>query len=346
MAAEIETYGETEDGDVVRRVTIRDGLRVTVLTYGGVLERIEVGGVNVALGVLTLDDYVHRSPSFGAAIGRYANRIGGARFTLDGVEHHLPANEGENCRHGGPRNFGKRVWALREASANAATLELLSADGDAGFPGALLTRMTYFIEGETLRIAYEASTDRPTVLNLTNHSYFNLAGEGAGDVFGHTLQLEADAFLETRPDAIPTGTLLPVAGTPFDFRDAHPIGERIRAAHPQLVQALGYDQCFVLRGHGLRRAATLAHEPSGRALEVWTDQPAMQVYTGNKLTGALYGPSERAYRSGDGVALETQHYPDSPNHPEFPSTVLRPGAVFRSATEYRFARLGGPRPLV
>lgn len=342
MSSQVEHYGETEAGEAVQRITLEDGIRVTVLTIGAVLERIEAPGrdgtrANVALGLTDLDGYMHHSPHFGAVAGRYAGRIAGAKFALDGVEYHLPKNDGENCLHGGPAGFGRRVWTIEDAGRKAVTLSYVSQDGEAGFPGTLRTRLTYALTGAALRLDFEAVTDRPTVLNLTNHGYFNLQSEGAGDVFGHTLQVESDAFLEAGADSIPTGAILPVAGTPFDFTAPHAIGERIRIAHPQIVAALGYDLCFVLRGEAFRRAATLRHEPSGRALEVWTDQPGLQVYTGNKLTGALTGPSGRTYRSGDGIALETQHFPDSPNRERFPDTVLRPGQRFRSATEFRFA---------
>ena len=339
--AQIDSYGHTDDGFEVHRVTLDDGLRAEVLTYGGIIARLEApdrtgGRANVALGLPDLATYVARNPNFGATIGRYAGRIGGARFVLDGVGYDLPTNEGENCLHGGPRGFAKRVWRLEAASRRAATLAYTSEDGEAGFPGRLETRVTFTVDGTVLRLDYEARSDRTTVLNLTNHCYFNLAGEGAGDVFGHQLQVEADRMLETDRHSIPTGTLLDVAGTPFDFRATRLVGERIREAHPQIVLGLGYDCCFVLRGAGLRRVATVRDSGSGRTMMVRTDQPAVQVYTANKLTGALVGPGGRTYRSGDGICLETQHFPDSPNHSAFPSTVLRPGEVFRSVTEYAF----------
>ncbi|HYZ64737.1 MAG TPA: aldose epimerase family protein [Acetobacteraceae bacterium] len=337
----IEPYGTTPLGEAVRRVTIEDGIRIQVLTFGAILERIELpDGTNVALGLDNLEDYATRSPHFGAIAGRYAGRIGGARFMLDGVVYHLPRNEGGNTLHGGPHGFSKRVWSIERTSRDAVTLAYVSADGEEGFPGRLQTRLTYSIAGQTLRIEYEATTDRPTVLNLTNHSYFNLGGEGSGDVYDHVVRIWGAEVLETDAASIPTGRFLEVEGTPFDFRTPHAIGERIRVAHPQIVFGLGYDQCFVLDGRGMRQAAKVMHLQSGRALEVWTDQPGLQFYTGNKLTGALVGPSGRTYRSGDGFCLETQHYPDSPNHPNFPSTVLRPDHVFRSATEYRFSTGG------
>lgn len=342
MQAQIEQYGRTRAGQNVDRVTIEDGLRAEVLTYGGIIARLEVPGRdgrrdNVVLGLTSLDDYETRSPSFGATIGRYANRIGGGRFTLDGVTHTLPQNEGENTLHGGRTGFGKRVWLIERADGASVTLGLVSEDGDEGFPGRLQVRVRFAIEGTTLRLEYTAETDRPTVLNLTNHSYFNLAGEGSGDVWGHELRLASDQIVELRGDSIPTGALLDVTGTPFDFREPQLVGVRVRDAHPQIMAGLGYDACFVLHGGGMRDVAVVRDGGSGRVMTVRTDQPAVQVYSANKLTGTLVGPSGRAYRSGDGLCFETQHYPDSPNHPGFPSTVLRPGEVFRSETEYRFS---------
>ena len=342
MQAQIEHYGQTRSGATVERVTLADGIRAEVLTYGGIIARLEVPGRDgrrdsVVLGLSTLEEYETRSPSFGATIGRYANRIGGGRFTLDGATYTLPQNEGENTLHGGREGFGKRVWTIEQAHGRAVTLSYVSEDGEEGFPGRLQTRVRFAVEGTTLRIGYTAETDRPTVLNLTNHSYFNLAGEGSGDVWGHELRVAADAIVELRADAIPTGALLDVTGTPFDFREMRRVGARVREAHPQIVAGLGYDACFVLRGSGMREAAMLREDSSGRVMTVRTDQPAVQVYSGNKLTGALVGPSGRAYRSGDGVCFETQHYPDSPNHPGFPSTVLRPGEGWRSESEYVFS---------
>ena len=342
MNTRIEPYGQTAAGQEVQRITLEDGLLVQVLTFGAVIERLEAPDragrrENVVLGLQTVEDYAKRSPHFGAMTGRYAGRIGGARFTLDGTEYLLPRNDGDNSLHGGPAGFGRRLWTVERADEASVTLSYVSADGEAGYPGTLRTLLTYTVEGATLRLDYEASTDRPTVLNLTNHSYFNLAGEGSGDVFGHELQIDADEVLEQDAASIPTGRMLAVGSTPFDFRTKRRIGDRVREAHEQILFGLGYDQCFVLQGAGFRRIATVWEDGSGRVMEVRTDQPAVQLYTGNKLTGALHGPSGRTYRSGDAVCLETQHFPDSPNHPSFPSTVLRPGEVFRSRTEYAFS---------
>ena len=341
-----EPYGRTEDGTPVRRLVLEaPRLRVAILTYGAILERAEVpdrDGVvaNVTLGRRSLEEYRARSPYFGAVVGRYANRVAGGRFTLDGREHRLATNDGPNTLHGGLRGFDKRVWTVEDAAPDRVELSLLSPDGEEGFPGTLRVRVTYALEGEdALRIAYAAETDAPTVLNLTNHAYWNLAGEGSGTALDHALTLHADAFLPTDPTQIPTGEVRPVAGTPFDFRVLTPIGARIRADDPQLLAGLGYDHCWVLRG-GVApapRPAARLHDPrSGRTLEVLTDQPGVQFYAGNRLDGSLVGPSGRAYRAGDAVALETQRFPDGPNRPDFPPTILRPGEIFRSTTILRF----------
>jgi aldose 1-epimerase len=340
MGSGVQAFGTTADGREVQRVTLEGGLRVQVLTIGAAIQTLDAPDRtgrpgNVVLGLATAEDYASRSPHFGAVAGRYAGRIGGARFVLDGAEHRLVANEGPNIRHGGPAGFGRQVWRIERADAASVTLTYLSADGEAGFPGALRTSVTYTVEGMALRIEYAASTDHATVLNLTNHSYFNLAGEGSGDVFGHELQLDGDQVLEQDEASIPTGRMLDVAGTPFDFRTPRLVGERVREPHPQILFGQGYDQCFVLRGDGFRRVATA--RGGSRVMEVWTDQPGLQLYSGNKLTGALHGPAGRTYRSGDGLCFETQHFPDSPNQAAFPSTVLRPGAAFRSRTDYVFS---------
>ena len=351
MDARIENYGHTDDGQPVQRITLDDGIGVQILTFGGIVARLETpdrAGMrdNVVLGLPDLATYVARNPNFGTTVGRFAGRIAGGRFALDGVTHVLSANEGLNTLHGGTRGFGQRVWRLEQATTNAVTLALTSVDGDEGFPGTLETRVTFTVEGTSLRIDYEARTDRATVLNLTNHSYFNLAG--GGDVLGHELRIDADRILELNARSLPTGAVLDVTATPFDFRTPAPVGARIREAHPQIVFGLGYDACFVLRGEGFREVAAVRDPASGRVMTVRTDQPAVQLYTANKLTGALIGPAGRTYRAGDALCLETQHYPDSPNQPSFPSTVLRSGAVFRSRTEYSFGtaeRLGGPGAL-
>ena len=318
------------------------GLRVAILALGGVIQRLEVPDrdgrfANVVLGLRSPADYAAQGPYFGALIGRYANRIAGGRFTLDGHGYRLATNDGPNSLHGGAHGFDKRTWTVAAAGPRRIDLLLDSPDGEEGYPGALRVRVAYALEGDaTLRIDYAAETDAPTVLNLTNHSYWNLAGEGSGTALDHELEIAADHFTPVDATLIPTGELRAVEGTPFDFRAPLPIGARIRDDDPQLRLGQGYDHNWVLRG-GPGAAARLRDPGSGRVLEVLTDQPGLQFYSGNLLDGTLVGPGGRAYRSGDGVALETQHFPDSPNRPAFPSTVLRPGGTFRSTTRLRFS---------
>lgn len=339
-------FGRTADGrTVTRHVLALGALRVHVIDYGAIVTAIEVPDpagrtANVVLGLDSLAGYETLSPSFGAVVGRYANRIAGGRFGLDGHTYRLPVNDGPNTLHGGPENFGRQLWQVETVEATRLTLARRSPDGEAGFPGTLDVQVTYSLPGDgVLRIDYDASTDRPTVVNLTNHSYFNLAGEGAGSILDHVVHLESDAFTPTDATQIPTGEIRSVAGTPFDFRAPQPLGHRIRAGDPQLVFAKGYDHNFVLRGTAgtLRPAATCIDPGSGRRLDVATTQPALQLYTGNTLDGTLVGPSGRIYRSGDGVCFEAQGFPDAPNRPAFPSAVLRPGERFRSITEFRFS---------
>jgi len=339
-----EPFGTTADGAAVTRHTLTRGdLRVQVLDYGGIVSRIDVpdrrGRVaNVVLGAADLAGYVASDAHFGALIGRYANRIARGRFSLDGAVHQLPRNQGRNTMHGGPEGFDRRVWRVEAADAASLTLAYRSADGEQGFPGNLDVTVTYCLGDDgTLAIAYAAVTDRPTIVNLTNHSYFNLAGEDAGSALGHMVTLAADAVLETDAEQIPTGRILPVAGTPFDFRTPTALGARIRTAHPQLALAHGYDHTYVLGGDGTLRAVAQAVDPeSGRSLTVATTQPGLQLYTANMLDGTVTGSGGGLYRAGDAVCFEAQGFPDAPNHPVFPSTVLRPDAPFRATTTYRF----------
>jgi aldose 1-epimerase len=341
-----EPFGSLPDGTAIDRYTLSNGgLEVRVLTYGAIVQELrDPTGTNVALGFATLDDYVERnSPYFGAIIGRYANRIGGAAFTLDGVTCRIPANEGPNSLHGGTAGFDKRVWRVGAAGpvADGARLELLytSPDGEMGYPGTLDVRLTYTLAGVgSLRIDYQASTDRPTVVNLTNHTYWNLAGEGSGSIADHVLTLAASRYTPLGPGWIPTGEIAPVAGTPLDFREPVAIGARIDEAFPQLALTGGYDHNYVLDRDddtSLVRAALVREPASGRELEVLTTEPGLQLYSGNLLDGTPAGTSGRRYVRRSGLALETQHFPDSPNQRGFPSTVLRPAEVYRSATVYR-----------
>ncbi|WP_049573589.1 aldose epimerase family protein [Nonomuraea sp. SBT364] len=309
-------FGTLPSGEPVERHELSSGrLRAAVLSYGAILQTLEVSGVNVVLGLPALDDYLTRSRYFGAVVGRYGNRIAGGRFTLDGTEHTLPVNNGPNSLHGGTDGFDRRVWTVADVTGSFITLTLTSPDGDQGYPGTLTASLTYTLDGDALRLDYAAETDAPTVLNLTNHSYFNLAG--GGDVLGHVVRIAADHYLPVDEHKIPTGEHAPVKGTVFDFTTPHAVGERF---------AGGYDHCYVLDGD-----ITVVEPLSGRTMEVTTTEPGVQFYAGGMLDGVAtpYGPHA-------GLCLETQHFPDSPNQPAFPTTVLRPGERHASSTTYRF----------
>ncbi len=350
-------FGATSGGAPVDRWTLDSGsgVRADVLTYGAILHSLRLpaaggrdDGGSVVLNLPAVADYEERSPFFGAVIGRYANRIADGRFTLDGAAHTVPANDRGHALHGGPDGFDRRMWRAEPGPADddgvTLRLTLHSPDGDMGFPGALDVTAVYTLRRDgTLRVDYTAHTDRTTVVNLTHHAYFNLAGAGAGDVLRHTLALDSASYLPVTATGIPSGAPEATVGTPFDFADPHAIGERIGADHPQLRATGGYDHCWVL-GTGpqdgpLRRAARLADPVGGRRLEVWTTEPGVQVYTGNTLDGSLSGADGKPYERHGAVCLETQHFPDSPNRPDFPSTVLTPEAEFRSTTEFRFPHL-------
>jgi aldose 1-epimerase len=345
-------YGVTEDGRSVDIYTLANGsgMRVGILTFGCIIASIEVPDragrlANVVLGLDSLDGYAHRSPHFGAVVGRFANRIARGRFAIDGTEYRLDTNNGPNALHGGRRGFDKRAWDAVGGEGEALRLSYLSPDGEEGYPGTLAVEVAYRLgKANELRIDYRATTDRPTVVNLTNHSYFNLAGEGSGDILDHVVAIEADGFTPTDATQIPTGEVRPVRGTPFDFTVPCAVGERIRRDDEQLRPARGYDHNWVLRRteHGGVQPAARAFDPkTGRILEVLTDRPGVQFYTGNSLTGALAGPSGRTYRQSDGLCFETQAFPDAPNQPAFPSAVLRPGEHFRSTTVFRFSTGSG-----
>ncbi|NEE01592.1 aldose epimerase family protein [Phytoactinopolyspora halotolerans] len=352
-----EVFGTTPDGTQVDAYTLSNasGVRARILTYGGILQSLETpdrDGVsaNIVLGFDNLADYLERNPYFGTITGRYANRIANGTFTLDGVTYRLTQNRPPLHLHGGAAGFSHRIWSARVVgdAADGATasgdvaveLTYTSPDGEEGYPGTLeaTVRYTLTADGE-LRIDYHATTDAPTIVNLTNHAYFNLAGEGSGSVLGHLVRLNAEHYTPTDEQAIPTGEIAPVEGTPLDFREPMEIGTRIRDPHPQLVIAGGYDHNYVVArsGDGLELAARVTEPGSGRVLSVHTTEPGIQFYTGNQLTTPLVGTGGRQYRQGDGLCLETQHFPDSPNHRQFPSTVLRPGEVFRSSTLFAFS---------
>jgi aldose 1-epimerase len=347
-----EPFGTTPGGTPVERYTLTNsnGMTVRVITFGGIIQSVEVPDrdgqtANVALGFDNLTDYVERnSPYFGCITGRYANRIARGRFTLDGVTYQLATNNGPNHLHGGNVGFDKRVWAateVREKDGVGVRLTYTSPHGEEGYPGTLRVAVTYLLtEANEIRIDYEATTDRPTIVNLTNHSYWNLAGEGSGTALDHELWLNADRFTPVDPTLIPTGELAPVAGTPMDFTEPHVIDERIRDDFRQLQIGQGYDHNWVLnqaKPGEMTAAARLRDPGSGRVLEISTTEPGIQFYSGNFLDATLQGTSGRTYRQGDGVALETQHFPDSPNKPQFPSTVLRPGEQYQTTTVYAFS---------
>ncbi len=343
-------YGTLSTGERVLRATLTagNGVSVSIISYGGIVTRIEApdreGRLgNVVLGFADLAGYEAHNGNhhFGALIGRFANRIAKGRFALDGRDYQLPVNDGPNSLHGGPAGFGRRAWILTPQGDDAVVLSLDSADGEAGYPGALRIDVTYRLDDDgTLRLDYRAVTDRPTILNLTNHSYFNLAGNGSGSVERHVVRIEADHYTPIDGNLIPTGEVASLDGTPLDFREPTEIGARLRDPHPQLALARGYDHNWVLRGGGDLAEAALVHDPvSGRALTCLTTEPGVQFYTGNFLDGTRCGSAGTLYRQGDGFTLETQHFPDSPNQPGFPSTVLRPDQTYRQSTAFRFHTL-------
>ena len=331
------------DGEEVRIFSIANdrAMKVRIINYGGIIASIEVPDRDgkfddVVLGHDSLEGYLHRSRYFGALIGRFANRIARGRFTLDGVEYQLAINNGENHLHGGVRGFDKVVWAALEID-DGVQLTYLSKDGEEAYPGNVNATVTYRLnDANELRVDYYATTDRDTIINLTNHSYFNLAGGGA--ILDHELQIQADTFTPIDETRIPTGEIRNVKGTPMDFTSPTAIGARISTDDEQLQIAGGYDHNFVLRGDwGTLRTAARVYEPqTGRVMEVFTTQPGMQFYSGNYLDGTLVGRSGRAYLKNSGCCLEAQHFPDSPNKPHFPSTVLRPGEKYHHTTIYRF----------
>lgn len=345
-----ESFGRTADGRNVDLYTLRNssGMEVRIATYGGIIVSIRVPDRkgefgDVVLGFSKLDSYLKGHPYFGAITGRYANRIAKGRFTLGGTEYKLATNNDANHLHGGVVGFDKMVWTARQLPVpDGVSLELtyLSKDGEEGYPGNLSNRVVYTLTNKNeLRIDYDATTDKDTVINLTNHSYFNLAGEGNGDILNHRLMINADRFTPTDAGAIPTGELRTVAGTPFDFTMPTAIGQRIEQDDRQLVLGKGYDHNWVLNGQmgTLRQAARVVEPTSGRVLEVWTTEPGLQFYTGNYLDGSLTGKSGKPYQRRAGFCLETQHYPDSPNKPAFPTTVLKKGARYRTSTVFKFA---------
>ena len=344
------TFGKTADGKPVDLYTLTNsnGLEVRAMTYGGIIVSIRVPDrkgklADVVLGHDNFDGYLVNPPYFGAIVGRYANRIANGTFTLDGVKYTLPKNDGQNTLHGGLIGFNKVIWEAKEfknAKGVGVAFNYLSKDGEEGFPGNLKVKVSYTLtNGNQLIIDYEATTDKATPLNLTQHTYFNLAGEGSGDILGHEVMLNADRFTPAEKTLIPTGEIRPVKETPLGFTTPTTIGSRINDNYEQLVIGHGYDHNFVIKrkDNSITLAARAREPNSGRVLEVYTTEPAVQLYSGNFLDGTLVGKQGHAYKKRDGFCLETQHFPDSPNHPDFPSTILRPGTTFRSQTVFKFS---------
>src|SRR5246127_5153284 len=339
----------TRDGRPIILYTLTNahGVEVRAMNYGGIILSLRIPDskgqlADIVLGHEKLEGYTPNPPYLGAIVGRYANRIANGTFTLDGKAYTLPKNDGPNTLHGGTeKTFNKVVWDAEPLKGKAGvTFTYLSKDGDDGFPGNLKVRVTYTLTNDnSIVIDYEATTDKATPINLSQHSYFNLAGEGTGDILNHELTLNADRFTPVDKNLIPTGELRPVKGTPLDFMQSTRVGARIDDSYEQLMLGHGYDHNWVInrKGDGLTLAARMYEPTSGRVLEVSTTQPGIQFYTGNFLDGTVTGKQGHVYKRRYGFCLETQHFPDSPNHPEFPSTILKPGETLRSKTVFKFS---------
>lgn len=346
-----KSFGKIPDGQPVDLYVLRNksGAEVSITNYGGAVVSLKVPDrsgklADVVLGYDTADGYVNDKSYFGALVGRYGNRIGHAQFVLEGKTYTLAKNNGENSLHGGIKGFNKAVWTAKILSTKGGqSLELsyLSKDGEEGFPGNLKVTVIYTLtDASALKIEYSATTDKKTVVNLTSHSYFNLAGQGSGDILGHQLMIQADKFTPVDASLIPTGEFRDVAGTPFDFRKPTAIGARIEQDDEQLKLGGGYDHNFVVRRSadaGESLAARVVEPATGRLLEVWTTEPGVQFYTGNFLDGKTPGKSGVTYPRRNAFCLETQHYPDSPNQPKFPSVILNPGERYHTITTYKFS---------
>jgi aldose 1-epimerase len=345
-----EPFGKTSDGQAVELYTLtnRNGVEARIITYGGVIVSLKVPDragklEDVVLGFDQLESYLKDTKYIGSVVGRYANRIAKGRFKLNGVEYKLAVNNNGNHLHGGIKGFDKVVWKARPLKVRggaAVELSYLSRDGEEGYPGNLTTRVLYTLTDlNELKIDYHLTTDRDTVANLTQHTYFNLAGHGNGDILAHQLKIYAGRFTPTDATSIPTGELRSVKGTPFDFTRLTAIGARIEAADEQIQFGSGYDHNFVVDGRAgrLRRAAEVFEPATGRVLEVWTTEPGMQFYTGNFLEGGETGKGGKTYGRRSAFCLETQHFPDSPNQPKFPTTVLRKGGRLHTTTIYKFS---------
>ena len=342
-----EPFGTMPDGTPVQVYTLKNanGIEVKAISYGGIITSLRTPDrsgnfADIVLGFDRLDGYLTAHPYFGAIIGRFGNRIGQAQFTLDGRTYPLAKNNGPNHLHGGLKGFDKVPWTVTIADGGQAiAFSRTSPDGEEGYPGNLAVKVTYTLtDSNELMVDYLATTDKPTPVNLTQHSYFDLAGEGSGDILGHELMINADRYTPVDDTLIPTGELASVEGTPFDFRKPTAIGARINGDHPQLTSGKGYDHNWVLNrtGNGLQPAARVVETKSGRTLEVSTEEPGIQFYAGNFLDGSITGKGGHVYAHRTGFCLETQHYPDSPNKPDFPTTILRPGQEYKTRTVFKF----------
>jgi aldose 1-epimerase len=345
-AVTVAEFGKMPDGATVQSFTITNagGASVQIISYGAAIVSLKVPDRDgkfddIVLGFDNMQGYLSRNPFFGAIVGRYGNRIAGAKFTLDGTEYKLTPSDRQNTLHGGRRGFDKVLWTGAKVDDQMVEFKYLSKDGEEGFPGNLNVSVRYSLnDANEMKIEYTATTDKPTVVNLTNHSYWNLAGAGSGDVLNHELMINADRYTPGDQGLIPTGDIVPVDATPFDFRQPHRIGERIDADNAQLRAGGGYDHNFVLNrtGDGLSIAATVHDPKTGRVLTIQTTEPAIQFYSGNGL-GNIRGKNGVTYPRRSAFCLEPQHFPDSPNHPDFPSTTLRPGETFHSTSVYQFS---------
>jgi len=341
-------FGALPDGRPVRKIVLGSapGPVLSLLDLGATVQGLQVTcgdghRRDVVLGQGSVAEYLASSDYLGATVGRYANRIAGGRLDLDGEEVQLGTNDRGNLLHGGPDGFDRRLWQLGEHSPTEARLSLESPDGDQGFPGAVRVEVHFEVAGDSVRVAFVATTDATTVVNLTNHAYFNLDGVGTGTVDDHELTVLADEYLPVDDTGIPLGGFAPVAGTPLDFRSPARVGTAARSGDEQVVRMSGIDHNFVLRGSGMRRVATLSSRRTGTTLELSTDRPGLQVYTGNGLDGSRPSAGGGRHRQGDGIALEPQLFPDTPHHPDWPTAMLLPGETFRAALEWRFGSTPG-----
>ena len=350
MNIEKKSFGRIEDGTeaLLYTLTNNNGVSMSVTNYGGIITELKVPDKNgsisdIVLGYDKVEDYVKETPYLGATIGRYGNRIAKGKFILNGTEYSLATNNDPNHLHGGVKGFDKVMWNLepfQKENELGLLMKYISKDGEEGYPGNLDVTVTYTLnDNNELRIDYLATTDKPTICNLTNHSYFNLKDAGVSTILDHELQIFADKYTPIDPTSIPLGELAPVEGTPFDFRETKTIGRDINLDNEQLKNGIGYDHNFVLNGNmgEMRLAAKVVEHTTGRVMEIFTEEPGVQFYSGNFLDGTLIGKNGVAYKHRNGFCLETQHYPDSPNQPDWPTTILNPGETYKTSTIHKFS---------